>query len=117
VLSDQPNVSGPRYRLIRRLRDLFFSRRRGLRRRLGICQELGEFLLGEAQEIEPPIGRLKFPELRRQRVFVPPGVLTDPVVSDLCCAQHKSPYVAFAVMWRWRSKLLQRRHERYGENT
>ncbi len=82
VLSDQPNVSGPRYRLNRRLGDFFFRRASRLCRRFGVCQELGEFLLGEAQEIEPPSGSLKFPEFRRQRFFVPPGVLTDPVVRE-----------------------------------
>ena len=82
VLSDQPDVSGPRYRLRRRLGDLFFRRGRSLCRRFGVGQELGQFLLGEAQQIEPPIGGLKFPEFRRQRIFVPPGVLTDPVVRE-----------------------------------
>ena len=83
MLSDQPDVSGPRYRLYRRFGDFFFRWGRSLFRRLGIGQELGQFLLGEAQQIEPPIGGLKFPEFRRQRIFVLPGVLTDPVVREM----------------------------------
>jgi hypothetical protein len=60
VFSDQPDVSGPRYRVRRRLGDFFFRRAGRLSGRFGIGQELGQFLLGEAQQIEPPVGGLQF---------------------------------------------------------
>ena len=80
MLSDQPNVAGPRDRINRRLGDLLFRLGGSLCRRFGLGQERSQLLFGEAQQIKRQVRSLKLPEFRREHLFVPPGVLTDPVV-------------------------------------
>ena len=93
MLSDQPDVPGPCDRLDGRLRDLLFHLCGNLCHRFGLGEQPGQLLFGEAQQIKPPIGGLKFPEFRREHLFIPPGVLANAVVG-----QNVSPLLRFAEM-------------------
>jgi hypothetical protein len=69
-------------------------------------QDVVELAGAEAGQVEVDLQPLEVEQLEPQELLVPAGVKRQLVVGDLCCAQHKSPYVVFAVMWRSPSKRL-----------
>ena len=82
VTSDQPHVSGPGYRLGRRLRDIVLHIRR---RRFVICEQRFQFGVAEAHQREVHALVLQFGEFVGQHLLVPPGVHGQPVVRDDIC--------------------------------
>jgi len=102
LVADQPQVARLGDRDCRRFRDLFF---RFLRVGGIIPQQVRQFILRKAGQFEVEALSVERGKFSGQQFFIPSGRFRKPVIRELCCAQHKSRYVAYVVMWRLLRKL------------
>jgi hypothetical protein len=62
--------------------------------------DVGQFHCVKAGQFEIGSQLFQVRQFQAQQFFIPSAVQGELIVGNLCCAQHKSPYVVFAVMWR-----------------